>query len=248
MSDFLFGSMQSGSPTETRGATADIGQMFQDMLAGREGPYAGTQWGNMMQQAMQNLTGMSPEGIGLEAAAGRFFGDPTQRIQQGAGDMWASTQDKWRSGKADILEGMSGFGGATGTSSTGNLANAYGTMLNQHNLDVGNLINQVYGQQGAALAPIMQAFTQAGLGNQGQMLNFLAPGAPVHQPGAIGEIVKLGTAVAGAMTGNPGLMAAGAGMGDTTSSINNLNSGLNFDRNLFDGVRLSDYGQFKRGS
>ena len=65
---------------------------------------------------------------------------------------------------------------------------------------------------------------------------------------AIGEIVKLGTAVAGAMTGNPGLMAAGAGMGDTTSSINNLTSGLNFDRNLFDGVRLSDYGQFKRGS
>ena len=205
MSDFIFGGEKSGTATETRGASGELGQQLQRFLGGTGASVRGDPFQRSRQDSLMNLLGFdASREVPLLEASQRSLADPADRLS----GLFAALEPFERRQTSQAVQGLrESFGTAGGrfsrnaldaeTQLRGELAGNFARSREQSLLEAGN-------QQNTALANMFNALL--GGNQQGQnainaLLGFLQPGSPNFQEGILGDALAAGGAVLGAKGG-----------------------------------------------
>ncbi len=209
MGDFLLGKETSGTPTETKGATGQLGSIFERLL--QEGGLSGltTALERMQTESLMSSLGFDPSTFGLEEIIGEILADPADTT---SGLFSAMEPFEARETERQVGGMRNMFGSAGGRFSRnlmggerklrGELSEGFARTREQSLLEAGGLRSQ-------SLIGILNAIigARSTSGNQmSSILQFLAPGAPVYQQGALGEILGTAGSLAGLsiLSGPPG--------------------------------------------
>lgn len=195
----LFGGEKSGTPVETRGGTADLAQLFQSFLQSGNPFGMGNEFGRLATESMVNMLGFDPSQLGLGDAAAELLLDPADRVSG-----LFSSMVPFEAAETDRqISGLRGSFGSMGGRFSRNLADAEvrgrGELAAQFGRNREQALLQAAGQRLQALMGVggmmqgarSQAFNEQFAPFQ-LMSQFLQPGAPIIQQGALGGL--LGTA------------------------------------------------------
>lgn len=192
MSDFLFGSEESGTPVETRRGTTELAQLLrtgnQEGFASMMAPFH-----RVGAQGFQSMFGFDPASAGVGDVVQDLLASPEDRT---AG-LFSSMEPFERRETARQVEDMRsmfgtvggrfGTGAMTGeTELRGELAQRFARSREEALLAAEELRSNV-------LSSVMQMANQSrsiDAQNIGNLLSFFAPGAPVQKQGALGGLIS----------------------------------------------------------
>lgn len=190
MSTTLFGGEVSGTPIETRAATAGVAR---DLFSSSGGRLAASSRGAL---------GFSPTDVGTGAAASRLLRDPRDRLRGLFAALEPFERRQTEEAVAGVRSGLGRLGGRFGRSAEdaeirtrGELADRFARTRQQGILEAESM-------QAQTLGAILNALLQG----RGQTLGFLQPGAPNFREGILGELLQAGGNVAAAHAGAGGFL------------------------------------------
>jgi len=192
MGDFLLGKETSGTPTETKGATGQMGGILEKILS--EGGLGGlaAELERMQTEGLMSSLGFDPATLGLEGVIGELLASPSDTT---SGLFAAMKPFEERETERQVGGMRNMFGTAGGRFSRnlmtgegrlrGELSEGYARTREQSLLQAG-------GQRSQTLMGLLNAIIGARSASTNMMapfLQFMAPGAPQYQQGALGEIL-----------------------------------------------------------
>ena len=189
MSDFLFGSVESGTPVETQRGAQQLADLFQG-FAGRNrdnlnDPTSFLKHMGLDSAVMQMLQNPASQASALNQTLAPFEARQTEQAVSGVRNMFGTAGGRFSRGLADRESQV-----------RGEMANQFANVRAQNVADIQRMQ--------AALIPQLAALMLRSEQDPWQMMTqFMRPGGPVYQQGALGDLIGLGGTIA--------MMGAGGG-------------------------------------
>lgn len=191
MSDTLFGSVESGTPLETRAGASQMASFLQSVLSGntdRLNPFQ-----RLGAQSFSNLFGVTPGDVGVSGVVTDLLRDPSSHTS----DMFAAMRPFENRQTKEAVAGTRAMFGTAGGRFSRNAADAEarvrGELADQFGLNRQQALLQAQQQRGNFLANL---FGLAGQNQQMSMMplqlaaQFMQPGAPVVREGLLPGIIS----------------------------------------------------------
>lgn len=172
MSDLLTGGEISGTPIETRGGTAALGQ---DLLS---------PGGRLQRQATTGAIGFDPT-ADIESAVQRLLTDPADNLR----GLFAALQPFEERAVERTRAGTRGSFGQLGARFSRNLLDAESRAVGELEGNFARSREQSVLEAGGQQSQLIQGLLQAILGSRGQTLDFFQPGAPSFREGILGDLI-----------------------------------------------------------
>lgn len=194
----------SGTPLETRGATENLGQILQNFFR-NPGQSQGLPFGRQRSEALGGTFGFDVGDLDIEGALRSALGDPadvTSGLFEALEPFERRETERQVAGLREMFGTLGGrFGRNVGQAEASTRAElAEGFARNRAQQTIPAML-QATGQRNQAISSLLQALQGgAAIESQslGQILQFLSPGGPNIQQGAISNILGGAGAAAGA--------------------------------------------------
>lgn len=192
MADTLMGGERSGTPVETRGASADLAKLFQQMIQSGGLTGGGPDAGRMSSESWMNMLGFDPTALGLSDAIVQGLKPPGAALGAALEPFEARETSRQVGGLRDMFGTMGGrfsrnLGSAEGELRSG-LAQGFDRVRAESELEGMGMRNNFIAQ----LLGLNQQQQQNSNQRLGIASQFLQPGAPVITEGLLPGLIGAG--------------------------------------------------------